>query len=121
MTLVELLMALVVLSIGVLSIAALFPVGSKTSIDQSRLTQATDLAQQRMEQLRTKTYSDPDLDPGLHPSSPGEWVGPNNSYLRWWTVTQLTGTLSDVKLVDIRVTWTALKPDTARLVTYFKR
>ncbi len=121
MTLVELLMALVVLSIGILGVAGLFPLGRAASTDGRLLTQATDLAQQTMEQLRTKGFHDPALADGTHPNGTGEWVGTNGRFYRWWTVTQLTGALSDVKLVDVRVTWTAVRPDTVRLVTYFKR
>lgn len=121
MTLVELLMSLVILAIGVLSVSALFPLGSRTSTDDRLTTQATELAQQTMERLRTKTFHDADLAPGTHPAPGGEWVGKNNRFQRWWTVTQFTGSFSDAKLVDIRVTWTAPAPDTIRLVTYFKR
>jgi prepilin-type N-terminal cleavage/methylation domain-containing protein len=121
MTMVELLMSLVILAIGVLSVSALFPLGSRTSTDGRLLTQGTDLAQQKMEQLRTQAYSAADLTAGTHPSGGSETVGTNGRFTRWWTVTQGTGSFSDVKLVDIRVTWTAPRPDTVRLVTYFKR
>jgi len=121
MTMVELMMALVILAIGVLGVSAIFPLGSRSSTDDRLTTQATELAQQTMEQLRSKSFNDADLALGTHPSSGGEWVGTNNRFHRWWTVTQFGGSFSDVKLADIRVTWTAPQPDTVRLVTYFKR
>ena len=120
MTIVELLMSLVILAIGVMSVAALFPLGSRSSTQDRLLTQGTDLAQQKMEQLRALPYSDPELAVGTHPGG-AEAVGPNGRFTRWWTVTQFGGAFSDVKLVDIRVTWAAAVPDTVRLVTYFKR
>ena len=49
MTMVELLMALVVLALGLLSIATLFPLGSSNSTKDRLLTTATDLAIQKMD------------------------------------------------------------------------
>jgi hypothetical protein len=45
-------------------------------------------------------------------------VGVNNRYTRWWTVTQVA---TDLRCADVRVTWTAARPETARVLTYFKR
>lgn len=118
MTMVELMIALIVLSIGLLGIAAIFPSGRRFSNRDRMITTATDLAEQKMEQLRMKSYSDADLTIGTHPTAQGEQVGSNNSYTRWWTVTQIA---SDLKCADVRVTWTTVRPETARVVTYFKR
>src|SRR5262249_49394673 len=118
MTMVEMMIALIVLSIGLLGIAAIFPAGRRFSNRDRMMTTATDLALQKMEQIRTYAYSDANLTVGTHPTAYGENVGPNNRYLRWWTVTQLA---TDLRMADVRVTWTAARPETARVVTYFKR
>jgi len=118
MTMVELMIALIVLSIGLLGIAAIFPSGRRFSTRDRMISTATDLAEQKMEQLRAKSYSDPDLTVGTHPTVSGEMVGNNNRYQRWWTVSQIA---TDFKSVDVRVTWTAMRPETTRVVTYFKR
>ena len=118
MTMVELMISLIVLSIGLLGIAALFPSGRRFSTRDRMITTATDLAEQKMEQLRMKAYSDPDLTLGTHPTAQGEPVGNNNRYTRWWTVTQVA---YDLRAADVRVTWTDTRPETARVVTYFKR
>lgn len=118
MTMVELMISLIVLSIGLLGIAALFPSGRRFSTRDRMMTTATDLAAQKMEQLRTHAYSDPDLTIGVHPTALGEVVGVNNRYTRWWTVTQVA---TDLRCADVRVTWSAARPETARVVTYFKR
>lgn len=118
MTMVEMMIALIVLSIGLLGIAAIFPSGRRFSTRDRMLTTASDLALQKFEQIRTYSYSDPNLTVGTHPTASGENVGPNNRYVRWWTVTQLA---TDLRMADVRVTWTAARPETARLVTYFKR
>jgi type IV pilus assembly protein PilV len=118
MTMVELMIALVVLSIGLLGIAAIFPAGRRFSTRDRMITTATDLAEQKMEQLRAKPYSDLDLTVGVHPTAFGEAVGNSNRYTRWWTVTQVA---TDLRCADVRVTWTATRPETARVATYFKR
>jgi type IV pilus assembly protein PilV len=121
MTLVELMIALVVLSIGIMGVALMFPYGNEASTDDRNLTAAVDLAQQKMEQLRTVRHIDPDLDTGWHPTVNGEQVGTNNNFTRRWLVTQMAGTFSDVKQVEVQVTWTSANPDTVRLVSYFQR
>ena len=118
MTMVELMIAIVVLSIGLLGIAAIFPSGRRFTTRDRMTTTATDLAEQKMEQLRTLAYSDPDLTVGLHPTASGETVGNNNRYVRWWTVTQIA---TDLRCADVRVTWSDARPETARVLTYFKR
>jgi prepilin-type N-terminal cleavage/methylation domain-containing protein len=118
MTMVELMMALVVLSIGLLGLAAIFPAGRRFTNRDRLMTTATDLAEQKMEQLRTLSYSDPDLTIGTHPTASGETVGNNNRFVRWWTITQIA---TDLRCADVRVTWAAVRPETARVLTYFKR
>ena len=120
-SLVEVMVAVVVLGIGLIGMAAVFPFGSKAGIEDRLTTQAVDLAGQKMEQLRIKTYFDPDLTAGWHPSTAGESVGPNNRFNRRYLVTDLTGTMTNVKHVEVEVTWASTRPDTIRLVTYFRR
>ena len=118
MTMVEMMIALIVLSIGLLGIAAIFPAGRRFSNRDRLLTMASDLALQKMEQIRTYSYSDANMTVGTHPTVSGETVGPNNRFVRWWTVSQIA---TDLRMADVRVTWTAARPETARVVTYFKR
>ncbi len=120
-SLVEVMVAVVVLGIGLIGLAAVFPYGSKAGFEDRLTTQAVDLASQKMEQLRLKSYFDPDLTAGWHPSASGESVGSNNRFTRRYLVTDLTGTMTNVKHVEVQVTWASTQPDTVRLVTYFRR
>jgi Tfp pilus assembly protein PilV len=120
MTLVEILMALVVLSIGIMGVAALFPTGQAMSTDGRLMTQAADFAQQKLEYLKTLNYSHADLDPGTHPGTP-ELVGNNNKFTRFWTVQQIGAGMSEIKRVDVFVIWQTAAPDTVSLVTLIKR
>ena len=83
-------------------------------------TSATDLAQQKMEQLRIKGWTDADLDLGTHgPDSLN--LEDEGMFMRSWIVEAQTGDFADMKKVTARVTWTYQRPDTVDLVTYFRR
>lgn len=120
-TLIEILVATVVLGIGLISLAALFPYGSKAGFDARKTTEAVDLATQQLERLRLKSYSDAELAAGWHPSASGEAVGSGDTFTRRYLVTAMTGSMADFKHVEVQVTWPATNPDTVRLVTYFRR
>lgn len=117
-TLVEVLVAVVVMGVGLIGLAAVFPLGARVGVTERMTTQAVDLATQKMEQLRVESYHGTALTAGWHPSSSGEPVGPGNRFTRRYLVTALTGSMSDFKHVEVQVTWAASPPDTIRLVTY---
>ena len=121
MSLVELMVALMVLSTGLLAVASLFPYGSSSSIDDRNLTAATDLAQQKMEQLRGTNFFAPDLTQGWHPNVNGEQVGINNFYNRRYRVVDTVDPVYLAKFIQVEVTWADARPDTVRLQTYRMR
>jgi prepilin-type N-terminal cleavage/methylation domain-containing protein len=121
MTLIELMISLVVMSIGILGVAMMFPYGNESSLSDRNLTHAVELAQEKMEQLRTKSYIDPDLETGWHPSGSWEQVGPNNNFDRRYAIGELGSPNVSAKYVRVEVTWTSARPDTVRLATYIKR
>lgn len=61
-TMIELLVAMVVIALGLLSISALFPLGSRARMRGEGITKAIQLAQLRMEQLVEVGYDN--LDDG---------------------------------------------------------
>ena len=121
MSLVELMVALMVLSTGLLAVASLFPYGSSSSVDARNLTAATDFAQQKMEQLRGTNFFAPDLTPGWHPSVSGEQIGNNNFYTRRYWVVDTVDPAYQAKFIQVEVTWADVRPDTVRLQTYRMR
>jgi len=101
MTLVELLVVCVILGIAFLGLAGIFPLGMK-NLNQSRLrTVATDLAQQKMEELLKLRATDADLSAGTHddPDNPVR-----TTFSRSWTVTDDTPMIG-MKKVMVRVTY----------------
>ena len=120
---VELMVALAVLGIGIIGLANLFPLGSSNQMRDRLRTSATDLAQQKMEQLRMLAWSASDLTDGTHPTSSGETLSlqDEGTFSRRWVVTTQAGTFADMKLVTVYVSWSYMRPDTVNLVSYFRR
>ncbi|RMF93246.1 MAG: prepilin-type N-terminal cleavage/methylation domain-containing protein [Candidatus Schekmanbacteria bacterium] len=61
-TLVEILVAIVILSVGLLSIAGLVTTVIRGNAQSKRLTTAISLAQTKIEELKNKSYDDSDLE-----------------------------------------------------------
>jgi prepilin-type N-terminal cleavage/methylation domain-containing protein len=66
LTLIEVLVAVVVFTVGALSLVALIPTGMSKVTNSEADTRASALAAERSEQLLITPYEDPDLDAGLH-------------------------------------------------------
>lgn len=105
MSLVELLIALVVLTIGLLAVGRLFPAGERTQV-QDRLTLGANYhAQEMLETITNRSWSDPLLSDGRHPAGTATEALENGQWQRWYQVTTLSGTLSNLKKVDVTVTF----------------
>jgi type IV pilus assembly protein PilV len=121
-SIIELMVALILLGLGILSVANLFPLGSRTQMRDRMRSSASSLAEQKMEQLRMLAWSATDLNAGTHPVG-GETLNlaDEGRFRRWYVVEAQTGDFADMKKVTVRVTWTAQVPDTVELLTYFRR
>jgi hypothetical protein len=115
--------ALTILGIGIIGLANVFPLGSSNQIRDRLRTSASDVAQQKMEQLRLLAWAASDLTNGTHPTASGETVSlqDEGTFNRRWDVATQTGNFSDMKLVTVTVRWTYLRPDSVQLVSYFRK
>lgn len=68
LTLIEVLVAVVVFTVGALALVALVPTGMKKVTSSESDTRASALAAERSEQLLITPFDDPDLDSGAHTS-----------------------------------------------------
>lgn len=120
---IELMVALAVLGVGILGLASVFPLGSQTQMKDRLRTSASDLAQQKMEQLRLATWWGSDLTDGAHPTSSGETLTleDEGQFNRKWTVATQAGNFADMKKVTVLVTWTYLRRDSVQLISYFRK
>jgi Tfp pilus assembly protein PilV len=101
--------ALVILSVGLLGLAALQLVAVKSNAFSSEMTYATMLAQQHAEILKSRAYTDADLTAGSH-SAVGSSKGVQ--YTVTWNVTDNSPD-TDMKTVNLTVTWSSLRQGTA--------
>jgi prepilin-type N-terminal cleavage/methylation domain-containing protein len=121
-TLIELCAALVVLAIGVLALVRIFPTATRSQSQDRMLTLANLYAQERIEDLGPKTFTDSALDFGRHPatSASDEALG-SGAWHRYYTVTAMAAPLDNLKKVTVTVYWTNQGARTVTATTYMRR
>jgi type IV pilus assembly protein PilV len=109
-TLVEVIVAIVLLGVGLMGMAALSTTVTRANVQSSSLTTATALAQERAERLRTEDYD-------ALASGNDSRVVDNVTYTRSWVVTA-DDPEPGLKTVAIAVSWTTRgTTHTTRLTT----
>jgi prepilin-type N-terminal cleavage/methylation domain-containing protein len=121
MTLIELMVALVVLTIGVLAVGRVFPAGSRGQLQDRMLTAGNYYAQQQAEELQGRTWSDPDLSVGRHPASGDVALGSSGQWHRFYQVDLLTAPLDNIKRVTVTVNWTFMGSRSVTATIYLRR
>jgi Tfp pilus assembly protein PilV len=122
MSLVELLVALVVLSVGVLALGRLFPSANRTQEQSKMNTSAVFYAQERVEQLSALAWADTALSAGRHPAGTAtENLGTNGAWQRYYQVTAMASPLDDLKKVTVTVSWRFQGNRTTSTTTYLRR
>jgi prepilin-type N-terminal cleavage/methylation domain-containing protein len=105
MSLVELLIALVVLSIGIIGMARVFPLGARSQAQDQLLMKANYFAQEQLETLTGRSWTDPLLTDGRHPSGTACDTLASGNILRYYQVSTMTGKLDNLKKLDVTVTY----------------
>lgn len=122
-SLIELMVALAVLSFGMLGVSAMFTTAIGGNAQGKHMTEATSLAQSRLDYLNTSAvYNNLEDAAGtesdIDPSAGGETVvpgiiTPDGIYTRFtnvtavWTNLPLPATKLDIKLITVEVSWVA--------------
>ncbi len=119
-SLLELLVALIILSTGVLAVAGLFPTGTRVQVQDKIRTEASQLSREKIEQLHNVVASDPSLTAGRHPATP-EVVGATGGLRRYYDVELLAAPLDNLRKVTVSVTWNHAKACTVQAVTYLSQ
>jgi prepilin-type N-terminal cleavage/methylation domain-containing protein len=120
-TLVELMIALVVLAVGVLALAQTFPAGSRSQARDRMFSSANAFMQDRVEDLGTKDWSHADLDLGRHPSSGFDTVGANRNLLRFYEVSAMASPLDNLRKVTVRMNWQYMGARACSTTIYVRR
>jgi type IV pilus assembly protein PilV len=112
-SLIELLIATSILAVGLLALAQMQITSIKGNALSSTTTDATTVAQDRLEQLIGLTYSslttDTDLAAGNHPAGTqtigGTQAVQGMTYTITWSITD-DSPITNTKTIDLDVTWT---------------
>jgi type IV pilus assembly protein PilV len=80
-TLIEVLIALIVFSIGALTMVAVVPMGVKKNTVAAQQTRASELASRCAERLLTLPYDDAELDDGAHTDTGNPYFA--RYYVKW--------------------------------------
>jgi prepilin-type N-terminal cleavage/methylation domain-containing protein len=105
MSLVELLIALTVLSIGIIGLARVFPAGARAQAQDQLLMKSNFYAQEQLETLTGRNWSDPLLTDGRHPPGTACDTLAGGNILRFYSVTTMTGKLDNLKKLNVMVTY----------------
>lgn len=117
-SIVELMVALIILAVGILAVGQLFPAGTRAQQKDRMFTTAGMLANEQLEDLRALDWSHADLAVGAHgPDS----VGTNRQYVLTYTVAAMPAPMDQVKRVDVTVGYTFVRPRTVAATTYIRR
>jgi Tfp pilus assembly protein PilV len=105
MSLVELCIALVVLAVGILALGRLFPASARSQEQDQILIKANYYAQEKVETLTGLTWADAALFDGRHPAGTAFDTLGTGQWLRCYQVTTMTGSLDNLKRVDVTVSY----------------
>ena len=120
-SLVELLVALVVLAVGVLAVGRVFPNPSRTQVRDKLRTAAAYYAQEKLEDLAPLGWNHTDVTDGRHPAgSAVESLG-NGKWERYYQVQTMAAPLTTLKTVTVTVRWTSQNRDSVSVTTYKRR
>ncbi len=121
-SLIELMIALVVLSLGILAVAQLFPAGARGQVSDRMMTSGSYYAQEKIEELQRLAWSDPALTDGRHPPGTAtEALGTTGKWRRHYDISTLPAPLDNLKRVTVTVAWTFMGARNVQSTTYLRR
>ncbi len=98
-TLLELLVSSLILAIGIIGLAALFPAAIRSTLLTRQNTQAVEICQGKLEYLRSLRFTSHELDEGTY--------GPDTidgKFILTYTVTD-NHPATDMKFIEVKVEW----------------
>jgi len=123
MSLIELMIALIVLAVGILAVGRMFPTGARATAQDRLLIGANYYAQEQLEKLTGRAWADPALTEGRHPAGTAMDTLENGHWLRFYQVTTMAGKLDNLKKVDVTVSYQGANsgPRAVTATTYVRR
>lgn len=103
-TMVEMLVAITIMAIGLLSLALIFPAGLRAAMTTRMNTQAIEYCQQKVEALRIAGFNSTDLAAGTHTADSLPMDDVDNVFIREYTVTD-DYPVTDMKKIEVSIEW----------------
>jgi len=113
---VEIMVALVIFGIGVVSAVRLLPQSSAKTTHSRNRTIAVNMAQEKIEELMSEQFESADLTAGDH-NDAGNPL--SNHFNRTWTITDNTP-VQDMKMMSVSVTFPASAADSSVTLRTYK-
>jgi prepilin-type N-terminal cleavage/methylation domain-containing protein len=120
MTLVEMMIALVVLAVGILAYGRMFPTAARSQNGDRLLTTASGFAQQKLEELASLAWTDPALSNGAHPAGGVADTLAGGGCVRTYQVITLPIPMDNIKRVIVTVNWTIVQGRSLRDTLYLR-
>jgi len=121
-TLAELMIAMVILSIGILAVARMFPAGSANQVRSRSMSTANYFMQEKVEELSGLDWADAALTAGRHPAGVAfDTLGTSGAWLRYYEVTAMAAPLQNLKQVTVTVNGKYLGARSVSSTTYLRR
>ena len=120
-TLVEVMIAILVMTTGILALGRLIPSAMRGQQSDRMLTQANAYAQEKVEDLQTLVWSDPLIQDGRHPAASNEPLGSNGQWQRHYDVVTLASPLDNLKRITVTVEWNWMGSRNVTATTYMRR
>jgi prepilin-type N-terminal cleavage/methylation domain-containing protein len=117
-SLAELLIALAVLSVGLLAVSQVFPMRPPEQLKDRMRAMASHHAQEKLAEFERLSYDDSALAPGRHPAEGLEDLGTCG---RFYRVDPLGPPLDHLKRVTVTVTWGAEGTRQVSAISYVRR
>ena len=117
-TLVEVMIALILISVGIMAVARLFPTGSRSQLASRMQTVAGQYADAQLEQLRGLSRASTALAPGRHPSSGYDTLGTTRSWIRYYRVTAMPAPLDSLLRIETTVKWHFASRESVQMSEY---
>ena len=118
---IEVMIALVMLTVGILAVGQLFPAGSRSQQQARMTTSGNYYAQEKLEQLAGSSWTDASLSAGRHPASGSEALGSSGQWRRFYQVDAMAAPLDNLKKVTVTVQWVYQRNRTVTSTTYVRR
>ncbi|MDP3939732.1 MAG: type II secretion system protein [Deltaproteobacteria bacterium] len=114
-SLVEIMVALVIFSIGLTMAMRSLPEGNAKTTRSRNMSIAVNLAQEKIEDLMSLPYNDADLNAGTHDDPDNPLDG---HYERSWTVVA-DSPIEEMKSISVRVSFLTASSDSVRTLRTF--